>query len=632
MTAAAQMAAALRQLAMNGNMTNNNNSVQGNVLPNRRISALPQQQQCQNIDSNPATNNKEFNSNLFNAANTQKLQQQLSEFQARAQMDSHNNNNDSSKSRQANLIEDVIRQQELQLYLDKSQENAVIAKARADPRPFKCTFPNCDKAFKEKKVLRKHLLTHQPKRFHCAYPGCHKSFYERAKLKRHNLVHTGEKNFVCNFEGCNKRFALKANLQTHYRVHSGDRPYPCPFPGCNKRFTQTSGRNSHYKTHLHQRKRNHSESSSGSNPETDDLSDDGSSIMDSSSSPRDEYINKKENLVNLITTPNNQQLAHPNPESKPSSLRERKLGNGFVPPAPVDTRPHKMQRTGDFIMAPRNSHMQDNQTLNPSPQSLAAAAAAAAAATTSANNNSGGPLTAQSPLQGMHQNFYQGIFSPSATNAELLAQAAKYGDAAKAAAQQAAFFQAAAAAAAAREQEQQQKQMMLQRQSSAYSTPTHSMIGSPVHNAGDITPPVFPMQPGNEAPSTAFRPNVSSPMAVAYGNLGMDARAIEQFLLNNSGNMQQTSKSAAPNLMSMANSLQREVSCSSSPSSSATSATSNTPQLPPMNFDDDKAQQLFFSMLQKHQQQSQIGGAAPSPSWEQMLRKQWQPSGNMNCF
>jgi len=133
------------------------------------------------------------------------------------------------------------------------QQQQVNPYQHSEERPFKCD--QCEKAFKEKKVLRKHMLTHQPRRFHCDFPGCGKSFYERAKLKRHNLVHTGEKNFVCTFEGCGKRFALKANLQTHFRVHTGQRPYKCLFPGCEKRFSQTSGRNSHYKTHLRKKRK-----------------------------------------------------------------------------------------------------------------------------------------------------------------------------------------------------------------------------------------------------------------------------------------------------------------------------------------------------------------------------------------
>eukprot|EP00516_Mucochytrium_quahogii_P000071 CAMPEP_0203756396 /NCGR_PEP_ID=MMETSP0098-20131031/9700_1 /ASSEMBLY_ACC=CAM_ASM_000208 /TAXON_ID=96639 /ORGANISM=" , Strain NY0313808BC1" /LENGTH=342 /DNA_ID=CAMNT_0050648273 /DNA_START=43 /DNA_END=1071 /DNA_ORIENTATION=+ len=114
---------------------------------------------------------------------------------------------------------------------------------------FQCLFQDCGKIVKDRKVLRKHLLTHRPREFECSFEGCHKRFYERAKLKRHFLVHTGEKEFTCTFPGCNKKFAYKANLKTHVRTHTGHRPFACTFPDCDKTFAQASNRNSHVLTH-----------------------------------------------------------------------------------------------------------------------------------------------------------------------------------------------------------------------------------------------------------------------------------------------------------------------------------------------------------------------------------------------
>jgi len=122
-------------------------------------------------------------------------------------------------------------------------------------RRFACLFEGCGKVLKDRKVLRKHLLTHRPRAFVCEQPGCNKSFYENAKLKRHMLVHTGEKIFNCTFQGCNKKFAYKANLKTHLRTHTGYRPYKCTYPGCDKAFAQASNRNSHVQTHTAGKKR-----------------------------------------------------------------------------------------------------------------------------------------------------------------------------------------------------------------------------------------------------------------------------------------------------------------------------------------------------------------------------------------
>lgn len=115
---------------------------------------------------------------------------------------------------------------------------------------FQCLNENCKRIVKDRKNLRKHLLTHQERKFACTYEGCTKKFFEKAKLKRHYLVHTGEKYFECPYEGCEKEFAYKANLKTHIRTHTGHKPFACKWPGCTKKFAQASNRKSHMETHL----------------------------------------------------------------------------------------------------------------------------------------------------------------------------------------------------------------------------------------------------------------------------------------------------------------------------------------------------------------------------------------------
>jgi len=115
---------------------------------------------------------------------------------------------------------------------------------------FICGYEGCGKELEDKKLLRKHMLSHREKVFACHYPNCDRKFYERAKLKRHFLVHTGEKPFLCPFENCGKRFGYNANLKTHLRTHTGSRPFACTVPNCKRRFAQASNRNSHVMTHV----------------------------------------------------------------------------------------------------------------------------------------------------------------------------------------------------------------------------------------------------------------------------------------------------------------------------------------------------------------------------------------------
>lgn len=121
-----------------------------------------------------------------------------------------------------------------------------------------CLHPGCGKIVRSnRKVLRKHLISHQEPTHACEFPGCTRSFHERSKLKRHQLVHSGEKQYKCQHEGCNKTFAYKANMKTHMRTHTGQRPFRCSWPGCTKTFTQASNRSTHMNVHKRSLKRKH---------------------------------------------------------------------------------------------------------------------------------------------------------------------------------------------------------------------------------------------------------------------------------------------------------------------------------------------------------------------------------------
>lgn len=75
---------------------------------------------------------------------------------------------------------------------------------------------------------------------------CNKVFKEKHKLKRHMMIHTGEKSHSCPF--CEKSFSLEYNLNTHKRIHTGEKPYKCQITGCEKSFTQSGNLKTHMRT------------------------------------------------------------------------------------------------------------------------------------------------------------------------------------------------------------------------------------------------------------------------------------------------------------------------------------------------------------------------------------------------
>ena len=102
----------------------------------------------------------------------------------------------------------------------------------------------CNKPFSTLGNMRNHIMViHQNYRpFKCTYPGCNKNYSIESRYQIHLRTHIGSKPFICQI--CNKSFNEKGNLKTHLRFHSEIRPYKCPH--CNKSY-KTNG---HLKDHI----------------------------------------------------------------------------------------------------------------------------------------------------------------------------------------------------------------------------------------------------------------------------------------------------------------------------------------------------------------------------------------------
>ena len=98
---------------------------------------------------------------------------------------------------------------------------------------FQCD--ECDQSFGRSYSLKIHVdAVHRKIRFHCTFDGCDKSFTFKNNLSTHFKLHEGQVN-LC--DQCGKTFTTKGNLHNHKKqVHSDTRLFQCTTDGCDKSF------------------------------------------------------------------------------------------------------------------------------------------------------------------------------------------------------------------------------------------------------------------------------------------------------------------------------------------------------------------------------------------------------------
>lgn len=117
-------------------------------------------------------------------------------------------------------------------------------------RPHKCDYPGCDRAYKRKTHLNRHIRhAHSFLKYECPISGCNQSFKRDDYLATHlKYVHNFKesKRISCPYPDCNESFKRKGDLNEHIRFLHHDVPrLTCPYPDCNKTYQRKSSLNEH---------------------------------------------------------------------------------------------------------------------------------------------------------------------------------------------------------------------------------------------------------------------------------------------------------------------------------------------------------------------------------------------------
>ncbi|XP_050069880.1 zinc finger and SCAN domain-containing protein 21-like [Anopheles maculipalpis] len=105
----------------------------------------------------------------------------------------------------------------------------------SDPKPFQCSYGDCNRLFQHRSALNRHFYTHvTPKRFKCSM--CPKRFHQQSSMVVHERLHRGDKPHIC--PQCGKGFTHVSNVKRHIRFHNGEKPYQCG--KCPARFTTST--------------------------------------------------------------------------------------------------------------------------------------------------------------------------------------------------------------------------------------------------------------------------------------------------------------------------------------------------------------------------------------------------------
>ncbi|CAG2110921.1 unnamed protein product, partial [Medioppia subpectinata] len=109
------------------------------------------------------------------------------------------------------------------------RQHVIHAHTKPDVR---CDYADCDKRFRTQNSMRRH----------CGHS--HKGHKRRKSSTTTTVTH------VCPHEGCDRRYKIKQQLDRHLVAHQTVRPFACDFEGCTKSYESANGLRRHQLIHF----------------------------------------------------------------------------------------------------------------------------------------------------------------------------------------------------------------------------------------------------------------------------------------------------------------------------------------------------------------------------------------------
>ncbi|XP_054162500.1 zinc finger protein 62-like [Oppia nitens] len=125
----------------------------------------------------------------------------------------------------------------------ESLEQPIVVKRQSNGK-YRCDWTGCEKEYKCRYVLHKHILQHRGVTYQCSYKDCNKSFVDYTSYRKHLKHHSD--TYQCKHDCCTYTTGVKKFYESHLKSHLTETPFQCTIDGCGQQFKTDD----HMKAHV----------------------------------------------------------------------------------------------------------------------------------------------------------------------------------------------------------------------------------------------------------------------------------------------------------------------------------------------------------------------------------------------